>query len=73
MEYRRRKNSDIWHWCRNCSNWPVGRAGVDYVAWQTRPPETELDKECRAKEERGACRLERRGRERLHGARRGRA
>ena len=23
MAYRRRHNSDTWHWCRNCSRWPV--------------------------------------------------
>jgi len=22
MIYRRRKDSDTWHWCTNCSNWP---------------------------------------------------
>ena len=23
-EYLRRKDSGTWHWCRNCSNWPIG-------------------------------------------------
>jgi hypothetical protein len=22
MAYRRKKGSDVWHWCTNCSNWP---------------------------------------------------
>lgn len=23
MTYRKKKGSDTWHWCRNCSNWPT--------------------------------------------------
>lgn len=52
MAYRRRKNSDTWHFCRNCSNWPTS----DYVEQQAKPSSGELDNECLAKQEAGACR-----------------
>jgi len=26
MAYRRQKNSDTWHFCRNCSKWPTSSA-----------------------------------------------
>jgi hypothetical protein len=29
-EYRKKKGSDVWHWCKNCSKWPTS----DYdAAW----------------------------------------
>ncbi len=59
-EYRKLKDSDTWHWCRNCSNWPTGTAGVDYDSQQVpsgrRPASGELDNECRAKEREDNCR-----------------
>jgi len=54
-EYRRRKGSDTWHWCTNCSNWPKGRAGKDFVVKHTRPRAGELDNQCLAKERKGTC------------------
>ena len=51
MEYRRRKDSDAWHWCRNCSNWPTS----DYVSQNTKPTTGELDNECKAKQANGEC------------------
>lgn len=60
MEYRRRKQSNVWHWCRNCSNWPTGKAGVDYVSWRAKPEDDELDGECLAKSERGVCQVKER-------------
>jgi hypothetical protein len=51
MAYRRRKNSDTWHFCRNCSNWPTS----EYVEQQTRPTTGELDNECLAKQQANAC------------------
>lgn len=51
MTYRRKKNSDVWHFCRNCSNWPT----ADYDEQQTRPTSGELDNECRSKQSAGAC------------------
>ena len=51
MAYRRRKDSDAWHWCRNCSNWPTS----NYVEQQSKPTSGELDNECKAKEAAGNC------------------
>jgi hypothetical protein len=50
-EYRRKKNSDTWHWCTNCSNWPTS----DYEVSHTRPTSGELDNECKAKENADNC------------------
>ena len=55
MQYRRRKGSDTWHFCSNCSNWPRGRAGVDYDVRYTKPTTGELDNECMAKRDAGRC------------------
>lgn len=52
MKYRRRKGSDTWHWCRNCSNWPTSH----YDERSTKPTTGELDNECRAKEQASNCR-----------------
>lgn len=50
-EYRRKKGSDTWHWCRNCSNWPKW----DYDSQSSKPTSGELDNECKAKEKAGDC------------------
>jgi hypothetical protein len=50
-EYRKKKGSDTWHWCRNCSNWPRW----DYDSRLTKPTSGELDNECKAKEKAGDC------------------
>ena len=52
--YRKKKGSDTWHWCRNCSNWPT--SDYDEVTTNNRPTSGELDNECRAKEKGGNCR-----------------
>jgi len=51
--YRRKNNSDTWHWCTNCSNWPTS----DYIEkeFPGRPTSGELDNECLAKENSGNC------------------
>lgn len=51
-EYRRIKGSDVWHWCRNCSNWPTS----NYDSRRTKPTSGELDNQCRSKEKEGNCR-----------------
>ena len=53
IEYRRKKDSDTWHWCTNCSNWPT----YNYETWigEGRPPSGELDNECKSKEREGKC------------------
>jgi hypothetical protein len=50
--YRRRRGSDTWHFCRNCSNWPTS----DYVEQTTKPTTGELDNEGQAKARAGDCR-----------------
>lgn len=50
--YRRRRDSDTWHFCRNCSKWPTS----DYVEQTSKPTSGELDNECLAKERAGSCR-----------------
>lgn len=50
-EYRKKKGSDTWHWCTNCSNWPTS----DYESRQSKPTTGELDNECKAKEDAGNC------------------
>ena len=52
VEYRRKKGIDIWHWCKNCSNWPIS----DYDVTYGKPPTTgELDNECKSKEKESNC------------------
>lgn len=52
-EYRRKKNSDTWHWCSNCRDYPT-EPGT-YESSKTKPTSGELDNECRAKEKAGNC------------------
>lgn len=49
--YRRREDSDTWHFCRNCSNDP----GDGAVTAEERPSSGELCDECQAKAARDAC------------------
>lgn len=49
-KYRKRRGSDTWHWCRNCSNWPT----EDYTERDTRPG-YDLCNECKGKEKAGNC------------------
>ena len=51
-EFRRAKGSTIWHWCRNCTKWPL----TDFESVFTKPTAGEMDDECRAKEQAGDCR-----------------
>ncbi|RKE85707.1 hypothetical protein DFO46_2508 [Rhizobium sp. AG855] len=51
MAYRRRKDKDAWHWCKNCSNWPKS----DYVEQSSKPTSGELCNECLAKDKAGNC------------------
>jgi len=53
--YRKRKNTDTWHWCVNCSKWPEDWEDYDEVETDGRPTDGELDNECRAKEKAGDC------------------
>jgi len=50
-EYRKRKDKDAWHWCRNCSNWPTS----NYDSRQSKPTSGELCNQCRSKDSGGTC------------------
>ena len=49
--YRRRRGTDTWHFCTNCSNWPTS----DYESATTKPTSGEFCNECLAKERAGNC------------------
>jgi len=49
--YRKRRGSDTWHWCKNCSLWPTS----DYEERATKPSSDELCNQCKAKEKGGKC------------------
>jgi len=51
--YRKRKGSDTWHWCRNCTAWPT----YDYeeITVNGRPNTGELCNQCKSKEREGTC------------------
>jgi len=49
--YRRRKGGDTWHFCKNCSTWPI----TDYVEQVSKPTTGELCNACLAKEKAGNC------------------
>lgn len=51
-QYRKRNDSDTWHWCANCQNYP--RSG--YTTSSGRPRSGEKCNECKAKDRRGDCR-----------------
>ena len=50
-EYRKKRGSDTWHWCRNCSNDPKS----DYTTSNDRP-HGDLCNECKGKERNNDCR-----------------
>lgn len=51
--YRRRKDSDTWHWCTNCSQYPT-KADTEKEQ-HTKPTTGELCDQCRAKKKAGTC------------------
>ena len=50
LNFRRRKGTDTWHFCTNCSNWPTHDYDVS-----NRPTTGEYCNECLAKEKAGNC------------------
>ena len=45
--YRRRKNSDTWHWCKSCRNYPNNPDDVIVTKeGRERPSYGELDNNC---------------------------
>lgn len=55
VTYRKRKGSDTWHWCRNCSDWPTLDYDEKCLPEGERPSSGELDNECKSKEKDGTC------------------
>ena len=51
--YKKRKGSDTWHWCSNCSKYPTGH---DMDVSYSKPRSGELCNECKSKESAGTCR-----------------
>ena len=49
--YRRRRYSDTWHFCTNCSNWPTR----DYETSYSKPTSGEQCNECKSKRKDGNC------------------
>lgn len=52
MAYRKRKNSDTWHFCRNCTNWPTAAESVEQ---QNKPTSGEFCDQCLSKRKDGNC------------------
>lgn len=53
LAYRRGKGHDTWHWCSNCSTWPI----YDYEEQtsSSNPTTGELCNECHGKQRSGNC------------------
>lgn len=49
--YRRKKGSDTWHFCSNCTNWPT----YDYDRSESKPTSGELCDQCKAKRANNNC------------------
>ena len=49
--YRRRNDSDTWHFSSNCGNWPTS----GYQEQYNKPTTGELCNECKAKKRDGDC------------------
>ena len=51
MAYRKRRGSDTWHFCSNCTNWPTS----DFESSTSKPTTGELCNQCKAKKQAGNC------------------
>ena len=50
MEYVRGSENDKWHWCKNCTQYPM------YIYQKTSiEPASNLCEQCKTKEENGNC------------------
>ncbi len=49
--WRKRRGSDTWHFCFNCSRWPT----YDYDETTTKPTDGELCDECNADKAENDC------------------
>lgn len=55
--YVRRANSDTWHWCTSCTNYPSASeiAESKTLPAGQRPSSGELDNQCLSRERNGTC------------------
>jgi hypothetical protein len=53
VEYVRGSETDKWHWCKNCTQYPM----YLYQKTSLEPP-SDLCDQCKAKEENGNCQCE---------------
>lgn len=49
--YVKSPNSDTWHWCKNCSNYPSSVGSTS----STKPTSGELCNQCQSKQKSGNC------------------
>jgi hypothetical protein len=49
--YRRKRHSDVWHFCSNCRNWPKS----NYESTKEKPKARELCEQCKAKRFNNNC------------------
>lgn len=52
--YVKKKDKEVWHWCKNCSNYPKGK---DLDSRKTKPPANKgkLCTQCAAKAAKKGC------------------
>jgi hypothetical protein len=51
VEFRRNIGSDIWHWCENCSDWPMS----NYESSHLKPTSGEYCDQCKSKDPNSRC------------------
>lgn len=51
--YRKKRPSDVWHWCTNCEEWPTSDYESVTLLAGRRPSSGELDNKCKSKESKG--------------------
>ena len=53
--YRKEKDHDIWHWCKNCTEWPTSNYDEAIYPGFERPKTGELCDQCISIEETKEC------------------
>jgi hypothetical protein len=53
--YVQADKSDVWHWCRNCEDYPLNPARRQFFPGDSHPLDGELCGECGASERDGTC------------------
>ena len=55
--YRKKKSTDNWHWCKNCSNWPTSDYDEEWHGGSKRPKCGEMCDQCLSKEDTHNCKV----------------